>query len=340
LFQPFMQADSSTTRQFGGTGLGLAICRKLIEALSGDIYVSSRPGEGSTFTVIMEAIPAAPGRMLNDLQEAGTLDSRLSRGSSSSARRLRGRVLLAEDGPDNQVLISTILRKAGAEVDVAPNGREALDMALASAGRAYDAILMDMQMPEMDGYEATETLRRSGYQGPIVALTAHAMFGDRQKCLDAGCDEYVTKPVDCASLLATLARLMGGPVPASEDDRVAASLQDPSEEAIYSDFGNDPDMAEIVVEFAARLPEHLAEMYQAAESGLWDRLQRMAHQMKGAGGGYGYAALTEVARELETHAKERDREAVVLDLAAMSALCRRVQAGIAKVAKPGEVRPR
>jgi PAS domain S-box-containing protein len=341
LFQPFTQADSSTTRQFGGTGLGLAICRKLVEALGGNLHVASQPGEGSTFTFTMEATQAEPGRMLNGLEEAGTLDSHLPRWSSSSAGRLCGRVLLAEDGLDNQVLLSAILRHAGAQVDVASNGRVAVDMAIMSAGRAYDAILMDMQMPEMDGYEATERLRQLGYQGPIVALTAHAMSGDRQKCLDAGCDEYVTKPVDRRTLLATLAGLMGGLSSGSEDAPVVVpSAQESSAPVLYSDFRHDSDMMEIVGEFVSKLPERLAEMRQAAENGLWDRLQRMAHQMKGAGGGYGYSALTEVARELETHAKGRDREAAVLDLAALTGLCRSIQAGVGKVASPGEVKPR
>jgi len=341
LFQPFTQADSSTTREFGGTGLGLVICRKLVEALGGDIHITSRPGEGSTFTVAVAATPAAPLRMLNDLQEAGTSEAPSPRGSSPVLGKLRGRVLLAEDGPDNQVLISTLLRKAGVEVDVACNGRMAIDMVSKCSGRGYDAVLMDMQMPEVDGYEATETLRQLGYRGPIIALTAHAMSGDRQKCLDAGCDEYLTKPVDRRMLLATLARLMGGlPDGPAEFPVVAPSAPEFSTPVVYSEFHHDPDMTEIIGEFVSQLPERLVEMRQAAENGLWDRLQRMAHQMKGAGGGYGYPALTRVARELETHARRRDREATVLDLAALTGLCRSIQAGVGKAPPRDEVKPR
>jgi CheY-like chemotaxis protein len=130
--------------------------------------------------------------------------------------RLDGCILLAEDGPDNQRLIAHILRKAGAEVAVAENGQVAFDLALAAwqAGNPFDVILMDMQMPVMDGYQATQELRRAGYGGPIIALTAHAMMEDRQRCLDAGCNDYTTKPINRAVLLECVAKYLARePVP-------------------------------------------------------------------------------------------------------------------------------
>ena len=122
--------------------------------------------------------------------------------------------MLAEDGPDNQRLISLLLRKAGAEVELAENGRIALDLALAARreGRGFDLILMDMQMPVMDGYEATRRLRAEGFTAPIIALTAHAMAGDRERCLEAGCDDYISKPVERRSLLTIVARHLKKPV--------------------------------------------------------------------------------------------------------------------------------
>jgi signal transduction histidine kinase/CheY-like chemotaxis protein/HPt (histidine-containing phosphotransfer) domain-containing protein len=330
LFQPFAQADSSTTRQYGGTGLGLAISKRLAAALGGDIHVVSRPGEGSTFTFTMETELPQPVHMLHDLSEAAPRAPRQPQSPSPAAVRLRGRVLLAEDGPDNQKLICAILRGAGAEVDLASNGRLAVEKALAalSAGTPYDAIVMDMQMPEMDGYEATRQLRQSGHDKPIVALTAHAMAGDREKCIAAGCDDYAAKPVDRGALLATLGRLMGSPQPGPEDrPAVPEPVQASSDGPIHLAFRSDPDMAGIIAEFVGQLPQRLAEMREAAANNQWEVLQRAAHQLKGAGGSYGYACLTDAARELESHAKQQDTEAAMLALSNLAHLCERIQAG-------------
>ena len=210
LFQPFTQADSSTTREYGGTGLGLSICRHLAEAMGGEIQVRSTPGEGSTFTVTLDVELPEDTKMIEDLQDASRPASDAGRPDCRDVA-LIARVLLAEDGRSNQRLISAVLEKAGAEVDIVPNGREAVDAALTAAarGEAYDAILMDMQMPVMDGYHATQCLREAGYGGVIVALTAHAMADDRQKCLTVGCDEYASKPIDRVALLEMLRHLTG-----------------------------------------------------------------------------------------------------------------------------------
>jgi len=334
LFQPFAQADSSTTRQYGGTGLGLAISKKLAKALGGDIQVVSRPGEGSTFTFTMEVEMALPVHMLNNISEVAEQVSHRPQSTSTAAVRLRGRVLLAEDGPDNRLLISTVIRRAGAEVDLAVNGLVAVEMALAArlAGVGYDVILMDMQMPEMDGYEATRKLRQAGYTGAIIALTAHAMAEDRAKCIDAGCDDYATKPIDRLGLLTTLARLMGSP--ARQGDAVASPELGPEESPaaatqpepaatqpaqadggpIKSQFADDPGMSELIEAFITRLPETADAMAQALANNCFDELRRLAHQLKGSGGGYGYPSLTEQARKLEDSAHAADGEAARLAL--------------------------
>jgi len=202
--EAFMQADMSTTRKFGGTGLGLKISRSLTQLLGGNIQITSTPGKGTKVDVRIHAAPGAgatyidptKSNLLIDHLQSHTLRSEPER---SKDQKLAGvRVLLAEDGPDNQKLFSFHLRKAGAEVTLAQNGLEAITL----AGECRpQVILMDMQMPELDGYEATKRLRASGCGIPIIALTAHAMEGDRERCLDAGCTDYLAKPLDKNDLI-------------------------------------------------------------------------------------------------------------------------------------------
>jgi signal transduction histidine kinase/DNA-binding NarL/FixJ family response regulator len=206
LFEPFTQLDASSTRRFEGTGLGLAISRRLAQRLGGDITAQSTPGQGSTFTITVAAGPLVAVRLIECPPESFPGEKRPVLPARESGEKLRCRVLLAEDIPDNQRLFTSILAESGAEVVVAQNGKEAIEKAMATRpgwGRRhsdptqpFDVVLMDVQMPVLDGLEATRRLRELGYTGPIIALTAHAMRGDRQKCLDAGCDDYVTKPVD------------------------------------------------------------------------------------------------------------------------------------------------
>ncbi|HCD34772.1 MAG TPA: hypothetical protein DER01_20350 [Phycisphaerales bacterium] len=199
LFAPFSQADSSTTRKFGGTGLGLVISKRLTQMLGGDIQVNSTPGVGSSFKAVMATGELKNVPMLKNPSEAVRTHSESSRGANQGdIQELVGHVLLAEDNPVNQKLIRRVLEKMGLSVDLAANGQIAFDMAMSQSemGRPYAAILMDMQMPVMDGVTAARNLRRTGYELPIIALTANAMEQDRKRCMDAGCDDFTTKPID------------------------------------------------------------------------------------------------------------------------------------------------
>ena len=208
LFESFVQADSTTTRKFGGTGLGLSISKSLANALGGDVRLESQPGKGSTFRVTVATGPLDGVKMLVEPVSTSVVAMEPAKADANSgqATPLDCRILLVEDGVDNQRLISHVLKKAGAEVTVKENGSLAVDAALAACeeGSPFDCILMDMQMPVMDGYEATALLRQKGYAGPIIALTAHAMESDRKKCLGVGCDEYATKPIDRKKLIETI----------------------------------------------------------------------------------------------------------------------------------------
>ncbi|MBX3379178.1 MAG: PAS domain S-box protein [Phycisphaeraceae bacterium] len=189
LFQAFSQADPSTSRKFGGSGLGLAISRRLARLLGGDISATSTPGSGSEFVVRLNCRLVEGSRA--GIPEATSSDL-------PSTNRIQGRILLAEDGPDNQRLIVHLLRQAGAEVVTVTNGSLAFDQCFEQlrAGQPFDLILMDMQMPIKDGYETTRAIRANGYTGPIVALTANVLTEQRRRAMESGCNDVIEKPIE------------------------------------------------------------------------------------------------------------------------------------------------
>lgn len=198
LFSAFTQADGSTSRRYGGTGLGLAISRRLARLMGGDLSVESAPGAGSVFTVSLPLAAIGGGRVSS---------LRMAREDRpSSLPTLAGRVLLVEDGVDNQRLLSAFLMRAGAEVTIAQDGREAVELLVGEQRLPFDLVLMDMQMPVLDGYLATRETRARGYTGPIIALTAHSLAGERTRCIEAGCDDFLSKPIQRSDLVRECAK--------------------------------------------------------------------------------------------------------------------------------------
>ena len=222
LFQPFTQADTSMSRKFGGTGLGLTISKRLSEILGGGLrIVDSKPNVGTRFEAWISATEVVGSSFDEQVlpHNAPKIDSgvvlektfanmSVSNKDSAAPATLDGlRILLAEDGFDNQRLISHVLKKAGGIVTIAENGRAAIEAThtAKALGLPFDVILMDMQMPVLDGYQSATELRTDGYKGVIIALTAHAMSGDREKCIAAGCNDYTTKPINRAELISMIA---------------------------------------------------------------------------------------------------------------------------------------
>jgi signal transduction histidine kinase len=206
LFRPFEQADLSTTRRYGGTGLGLAISRQLAVLLGGSIEVASEVGKGSCFTASV-ATGTLDGVPLATALPARPIAADADAAPDAGAPAARARVLVAEDGRDNQHLLRRILQRAGYDAELVHDGVQCVQR-IAQPSPPVDLILMDMQMPNLDGVTATATLRASGCTLPIVALTANAMRGDQEACERAGCDAFLTKPIDREQLVRTIARLL------------------------------------------------------------------------------------------------------------------------------------
>ena len=218
VFESFAQADGSHTRKYGGTGLGLTITKKLAELMGGRVTVSSEVGKGSVFTLVIPAglkVDPEPGPSKQE-----TKVQPASEAEQEPERRFLGRVLVAEDTPTNQILMKLLLEKVGLDVVIAEDGKQAVEKA---TSECFDLIFMDVQMPNMNGLDATRTLRKEGIATPIIALTANAMKGDDKKCIAAGCDDYAGKPLERGRLLEILARyLPSEPHPARDKSNLSA----------------------------------------------------------------------------------------------------------------------
>ena len=327
IFEPFVQADASTTRRYGGTGLGLAISRRLARAMGGDIQAQSTPGQGSVFTVTLDPGPLEGIRLLS-AKEATAVGQEPTAAAGTKWTFLPSHVLVVDDGEENRELVRLVLEEAGLRVSGAENGSVALEIA---GKERFDVILMDMQMPVMDGFTATRLLRKTGLKVPIIAMTAHAMKGFEQTVLEAGCTGYLTKPVDIDKLLQTLADLLGGrpvsgPVAKTEfrlgpfDQAVKATVNAP----LVSRLAHHPALRAVVRQFAQQMPGRLEAMERAWGLRNYELLASLAHWLKGAGGTVGFDAFTSPAKALEQSAKEQNGPGVLDALAQIRALVDRL----------------
>ncbi|GGK71128.1 response regulator [Amphritea balenae] len=298
VFDPFVQADSSITRRFGGTGLGLSISKKFAEAMQGKIYASSKKGIGSHFYLELE-IRNDGTALFIDAEDILAQQEQMIAKENASWNFPEAKILVVDDAAENRELISLVLIEQGLSVDEAADGLEALQKIKVNS---YDLIMMDVQMPRLDGYSAVRQMREQGIELPIIALTAHAMKGSEQKCLDAGYSGYMSKPIKIDKLIRLLVRELGATQCDSSTGKESSLNENVALDVtpIYSELPvNNPKFEQIVMHFIDRLNEVWLLIQKAKKQQDTSAIREQAQWMKGTAGSVGYSQLTELAAKLE-----------------------------------------
>ena len=333
IFEEFAQIDSGATRRFGGAGLGLAITRKLAHLLGGELSLTSKVGAGSVFSLIIPAgvdVKSQPlfekYKLVIDLnQEPETSDT-------TEQVKFSGRVLVAEDSQSNQMLIKLLLEKLDLQVTMAQDGKEAVDKALS---QPFDLIFMDIQMPNMDGYEATRALRRNGLKTPIIALTAYTMKGDDEKCISAGCSDYIAKPIDRETLLRViskylpsksktlsesrdsvkpkvdeLSRLCSDTASSQAESAGPTNQQDSKVPVDWTDimkiYDDEDTIKEVVRVILVETPQSIESLAEAIRAKDSKDIQYYGHKLKGTARHIGAVQLSEKAGRIECAGRHKD----------------------------------
>lgn len=315
LFEPFSQADSSHTRKYGGTGLGLAICKEFVSMMGGRIGVDSQVGHGSKFyfTLMMEKGDREkilqPDMLQESRRQIGEEEQSDDKVPVTKEERGKFKLLLAEDNFINQKVALRILSEAGYYADPVMNGKEAVE---AVAGKDYDLVLMDVQMPEMDGFTATKTIRESKHERkgiPIIAITAHALLGDREKCIEAGMNDYLSKPINAEALIMKLDKWMNVTV----TDKKPAARAEKKKDVLF-DFehlekmaGDDEEFRKDLVEtYFADVSARLENLERFIEEGDFQNIVSEAHTIKGASYSVGAKKVGDEAYGIELSGKVKD----------------------------------
>lgn len=321
IFDAFAQAESATRRKYGGTGLGLALSRQLAERLGGSLQVTSTPGRGSRFRLTVDTGPLEGVALIHSEAELPVDINTLSPGVE--IRPLAGRVLVAEDSPDIQNLIKLYLAKMGVVPEVVENGVQVID---AVTHRHFDLLIIDLHMPVMGGVQAVSHVRGLGFQMPVVALTADAMKEERDRCLQSGFDDYLTKPLCRERLYETLARHL----PPAAESRPRRSP------VVSTLFEEEPELAFLVPRFVDGLPDTLGEMQRAARGSDRTGLRELAHKLKGTAAGIGYPGLADLAGQLEFQLINENDQNVARILSDMADMAERIMIGMTNVNAPKE----